>query len=447
MRLPSRASLHQHRAAVQEWIAGFNLGREGDDLAWIGLPTLAALFQNRGLDPVAVQPLDPERRRSLIERSHPASVGEWSTASDLLLVAQTENQRRVLGPIAQCLGPIDPVPEADPPPALDRDLTVRAVELADDLIASAQAAPIELPGEPIVLYRTMLRAARALVACRAMLEAVQPKGVVIASAHSNAPRALALAARHAGLPSAYVPHAPLIANLQLADLPVDVAALRGPLEVERYEVAGARADGLVAIGNPAGPPPAAAPAQGEGEGLAAFALPTDDEWALERLVELVHAGLGDEVVASPHPRADRERLAELLPAGWTVWDRPTAELLQHGVPALIQASSGAGLEALQLGIPLIDLRFPDAPPNYPYLADPRIPSVAGADELREAVAAARQLPPAQRAELRELARGWVVTEGEEAALAGAAELQRLVAAGQRDEPVWDSWSATSRSAR
>jgi hypothetical protein len=447
LRLPSRASLHEHRAATQEWIAEFNRGRKGDDLAWVGLPTLVAMLQNRGLEPIAARPLEPERRRSLLERSHPAAVGGWHAAGDLLLLAQTENQRRVLIPIAERVGPVEPVPEVDPAPELDRDLAARAIELADDLVASARQASIELPAEPIVLYRTMLRAARALVACGTMLEALQPKGVVVATAHSNAPRALALAARRAGVLSAYVPHAPLIANLRLADLPVDVAALRGPLEVERYVAAGASRDGLVAIGNPAAPPPASVSARLDADGLPAFALPTDDEWALERLVDLVHAALGDRVIASPHPRADRERLAELLPAGWAVWDGATAELLASGVSALIQASSGAGLEALQLGIPLIDLRFPGTAPNYPYLADPLIPSVATADDLSAAVAAAVDAPPERRAALRGLAQGWVAAGGEEAAKAGAAALERSLAAERRDAPIWDSWNASARSAR
>ncbi len=447
MRLPSRASLHEHRAATQEWLTEFNRGRAGDDLAWIGLPTLAAMLQNRGLEPIAARPLEPERRASLLERSHPAAVGGWSAAGDLLLLAQTENQRRVLIPIAERVGPVEPVPEHQPTPELDRDLAARAIELADDLVANAREASIQLPAEPIVLYRTMLRAARALVACGAMLEAVQPKGVVVATAHSNAPRALALAARRGGVPSAYVPHAPLIANLRLADLPVDVAALRGPLELERYVAAGASGDGLVAIGNPAAPPPASVSTRVGAEGLPAFALPTDDDWELERLVDLVHAALGDRVIASPHPRADRKRLAELLPAGWAVWDGATAELLATGVPALIQASSGAGLEALQLGTPLIDLRFPGTAPNYPYLADPLIPSVATAVDLSAAVATAVEAPPERRAELRGLAQGWVVAGGDQAAKAGAAALERSIAAGPRGAAIWDSWSAPAGSAR
>jgi transglutaminase-like putative cysteine protease len=107
---------------------------------------------------------------------------------------------------------------------------------------------------------------------------------------------------------------------------------------------------------------------------------------------------------------------------------------------LVQASSGAGLEALQLGIPLIDLRFPGEPPNYPYLADSRIPSVAAADDLREAVAAARRSPPAEREELRAIAGGWVAAGGEAATRAGAAALERMVATGARESPVWDAWA-------
>jgi hypothetical protein len=239
-----------------------------------------------------------------------------------------------------------------------------------------------------------------------------------------------------------VPHAPLIANLLLADLPVDLALVRGPRELEVYAAAGADEAGISVIGDPASAAPSDPPTV-DPSAPVALALPTDDERALALIVDLVHEGLGGEVIASPHPRADRERLADLLPDAWRLWDRPTADLLLSGPPALIQASSGSGLEALALGIPLIDLRFPGEAPNYPYLEDPRVAAPGTAGELRDAVAAARNLPAGERDDLRSLAGEWVSATGDDAAGAGAEALERLAGEGPRAAPVWDAWDLGS----
>ncbi|MDQ3572080.1 MAG: hypothetical protein M3383_04390 [Actinomycetota bacterium] len=354
------------------------------------------------------------------------------------MLAQTENQRRALDPVAArfTTRPVSDLPE----PGQERadDLGRRAVALANELILGARSTSLELPVVPLVLYRGMIRAARALATCEVMLDALGPRSVVIGSTHGVPQRALALTARRAGVASMYVPHAPLIANMKLADLPVDFAALRGAAEVERYRAAGAVAAGMSPIGNPGADTTAVLPAI-RPDGPAAFALPTDDDWALERLVEVVHEALGDQVIASPHPRADRERLQDMLPSGWQLWEQPTFELLRQGPPALIQFSSGTGLESLQLGIPTIDLKFPGEPPNYPYLDDPRIPRVSDAAALRLAVDQARAISVEGRRTLQALAREWVSAGSDEAAAAGALILDRVATEGPRSKAVWDAW--------
>ena len=64
-------------------------------------------------------------------------------------------------------------------------------------------------------------------------------------------RALVLAAREAGIATVYIPHAPVISDARLVDLPVDYAGLRGPAEVDHYESLGAPGKRLTVVGNPA----------------------------------------------------------------------------------------------------------------------------------------------------------------------------------------------------
>jgi hypothetical protein len=238
----------------------------------------------------------------------------------------------------------------------------------------------------------------------------------------------------------------VIADTRLVDLPVDFAALRGPAEIELYAELGADRSGLEAIGNPAVDLPDAAPGLRR-DGPVAFALPTDDDWALRRLVELVHEALGGDVIASPHPRADRDGLRAIVPAEWELWAGRTVELLREGLPALVQFSSGAGLEGLQLGIPTIDLRFPGERPNYPFLEDARIASAEGVGDLRGGVAAARGFPEQKRDELIALAAQWVCAGGDVAAGAGAELLDGAAAAGPAARPVWDAWRLPGRLRR
>ena len=60
-----------------------------------------------------------------------------------------------------------------------------------------------------------------------------------------------LAAREAGIATVYIPHAPVISDARLVDLPVDYAGLRGPAEVDHYEALGAPGERLAVVGNAA----------------------------------------------------------------------------------------------------------------------------------------------------------------------------------------------------
>jgi hypothetical protein len=445
VRLPSRAPRLETRRAVRAWLEEFHHAHADDELAWIALPPLiirlghrSGSFRPRRLPPQRTEPLRryrPTRRTS-----------SWSLAGEHLFLALTENQARAQEPIGAQFESRR-VPEPAPTSAARwDDLSKRAVTVADRLLGMARRRSLELPAKPRLVYRHLISSARALAACEAMLAAASPRTVVIGSTHAIPPRALALAARRRGVPSIYVPHAPVIADTRLVDLPVDFAALRGPAEVDLYRDLGANRAGLEAVGNPAVDLPGAPPELRRDRAVA-FALPTDDDWALRRLVELVHEALGGDVIASPHPRADRDAVRAIVPAAWKLWQGRTLELLRTGPPALVQFSSGAGLEGLQLGIPTIDLRFPGERPNYPFLEDNRISSAESGDDLRDVVAAARRFPEQKRDELIALARQWVCAGGDAAARDGAELLARAAAAGPATRPVWDAWRPPGRFRR
>lgn len=436
--LPSRTARRAHLEAVLQWIERFY--REHDDeLSWICVPHLLVQLRLRPLGRYPVRLVASNRVEARWRKVRAGTPDGWTFAGGHLFLASTDNQGRAQEPIARRLGIEEPGPEGI---SVSRtrieELRGRAVALAEELIGTARRIAVELPMRRLFLYWQFLRAARDLAWWEALLEAVRPRTVVVGSTHSAPARALALAARHAGIPSVYVPHAPLISDARLADLPVDFAGVRGPHELSHYAALGADPDGLEAIGNPAVESITQVP-EFKGD-RAAFATSADDYWALEQFVRVVQNALGERVIASPHPRTDRKLLQTILPAQWDLWRGRTFDLLMQGPPAVVQCSSGVALEALQLGIPTIELAFPGEAPNYRFAREPYVTTVRNSAELRAAVGAAAGVSPSKREELRAWAHGWVSKAGADAAVAGAALLEKAGEEGIRKTPLWDAWA-------
>ena len=409
-----------------------------EELAWACLPHLLILLRSRADGSHKASPFPTRQANDLWNRVRTDAMRPTTLVDDHLFFAFSANQRLAQAPIAERLGPERAAPtELAVSERREGELMGRAVQLIESLIAIAREHSLELPVRRR-LYLLLFRAVRDLTCWEALLESVRPRSVTIGSTHSAASRSLALACRRAGFPCVYVPHAPVLSEARLADLPVDWAALRGPAEVSYYVDRGADRSRMRTIGNP-GVDPAAGGRATAADGPCVFALPTDDDWALGQLAAMVEAALGDQVIACPHPRADRAALRELLPSGWELWERRTFELLRQGPPALLQASSGVGLEGLALGVPTIELAFPGETPNYPYLTDRDVTSVSTADELRRAVATARRLDSEARLAIASRARAWVSAAGAEAAEAGAELIREAASEGGALEPVWDAW--------
>jgi hypothetical protein len=439
MRLPVRTQRAERIEVIDRWVDEFRTVIGGDDLAWVCLPHLIIYLRSRFEGQYETSPVSAHRVEQIWSRERSNPVRETTVADGNLFFAFSENQRLAQAPIAARLGPEGRTPtDFTVSERRESELVAQAVELVEALLATARRQSLELPVKRRLLYRLFLRAVRDLSCWEALIDSVRPQSTTIGSTHSAATRSLTLVCRRAEVPCVYVPHAPMLSEARLADLPVDLAGVRGPAEASYYAEHGADAQRITAIGNPGVNPSAGGPPDAGG-GLPVFALPTDDDWALERLVALVHAALGDGVIASPHPRADRAALRGLLPQDWEVWEGRTFELLQQGPPALIQASSGVGLEGLQLGIPTIELAFPGERPNYPYLSDSVVSSVSTAEELRAAVEAAARVSDEERNRIRAGAQAWVCDAGPRAAEAGEALVRRAGAEGTATTPVWDAW--------
>ena len=184
----------------------------------------------------------------------------------------------------------------------------------------------------------------------------------------------------------------MISDARLVDLPVDYAGLRGPAEVDHYETLGAPGERLAVVGNAAlGERDPELTKQRLREPV--LATGADDPEALRATIELAHSVLGERCVLSPHPRTDHDSLRELMPDGWRLWDGRTFDLLQRDPPALIQSSSGVALEGLKLGIPTIELSFPKAEPNYPFLRDPPVLFASNTEQLRAGSSPRQEAPP------------------------------------------------------
>ncbi len=446
-KLPSYSRNTKRYRRLRSFLDRLRADCGSEPLAWIALPTLAVLGRPRALERHPPHRVRPEEIPKLREPRRGQELPAWSVHGECLILASTVNQRRALEPVWAHLGPQRTQDSVQFEPDADRadELAAGAEELAERFIVAAKGETFRLPLSPKRLYRQLFNCAHAFAYFEAALQAVAPRAAVVASTHSTHSRALMLAAREAGIATVYIPHAPVISDARLVDLPVDYAGLRGPGEIDYYEALGAPGGRLKVVGNPAigeqGPGPATPRVREP-----VLATGADDPVALQATIELAHGVLGERCVLSPHPRTDHDLLRKLMPDGWQLWEGRTLDLLQQDPPALLQSSSGVALEGLGLGIPTIELAFPKTEPNYPFLRDPPVLFASDTEELRAALRHARRLRrwPWRRKRLVEWAERWVSATGETAATAAADLLEHAARTGPHPEgPIWDAWSSAA----
>lgn len=340
----------------------------------------------------------------------------WALADRVLFVANTQNQRRTLDPIAGT--------------PLRRQALPRPS--AASYVAAIRAATDSLTfGDRPDAAAT---AARSLPRAEAALRRIRPAALVVATQHDAGIRAWLHAARQLGIPSIYFPHAPMAANAQYRDLPVDFAGLRGLLEVRAYEALGADATRMTVCGNPA--VDGALGLAPRTERLIFALSPHPQERLRSGLAALSDAWDGHVTIA-PHPRSDPSFVRRTASAtGWAVAGIRTIDLLRAGAAGLAQDSSGVTWEALAQGIPVVQLGTPTTG-TYEFIHDPSIIRLPADDpelDLR------RTLARVDAVALQAVARRWCSTVGREAVLAARELIGEAVQRGPQDTPILDGWA-------
>jgi hypothetical protein len=238
-----------------------------------------------------------------------------------------------------------------------------------------------------------------------------------------------------------MPHAPVANNPWYHDLPMHWALLRGSAEKTVYENLGSDPNRVRLIGDPSFEAATSKSTIPVSEHRVLYAVSAEDENSLSGDVCLVTDAGCREVVVSMHPRLrGRADLQRLFPKNWAINELPSTYQLMISRPpvAVIQHGSGLGLEALSLGLPVIDICNPGRSPNYHYLNSPLIPSVSTSDQLRNVIAEVDLRPEAKR-ERRMYANRWVGATGEEAAIMAARAISEIVDSAVPSSVLLDSW--------
>lgn len=279
----------------------------------------------------------------------------------------TENQRRSLGRFAR---------EAVIVPPTYRDrfrvfvnaLKRRNQELVDEVdraLSTLRVVP------KVQIARLVRQAAREMIWTRRLLEDQEICRVLVATQHNVQARAMAVVAREAAVPSVYVPHAPVANNREYADLPVDYAALRGREEIEHYANLGADRNRLVTVGNMA--LDRRVDQLIEQSGPAVVAPSPWSKERVEKFLNMVDEGVVQNFLVCPHPRSNVANIKEVLPERGKIVDAGTTwEQLIDGASVVIQSSSGVALEALLMGLPVIEVRWDGSIPSYPIIREPYV---------------------------------------------------------------------------
>lgn len=370
-----------------------------------------------------------KRRLRRLSSVQVADVGLGEGVHGSTFVWTTANQRRAFGSL----------------PSSERRLVLGAGARVGAAVATQRqfsatvrtlTAAVSTHGEPEpdVVTRLLIDARRAISTARRVLDEWRVGVLVVATQHSTTVRGFIVAAREREIPVVYVPHAPFASNRQYADLPVDLACLRGPAEVTAYRALGADDDGLAVCGDLSVPDRDVAPQRAQ-EVIVAPS-PWDDDRA-EAFFAVVGAADIDRLVVCPHPASDITQLRRRLP--------PQARLLE-GVRTLdrvlatgglvVQHSSGVALEAMLVGAPVVQVELPGAPAGYPCIVQPHVTRVSSGPELKEEWRRISGGPPSGRQERMRWARMWTESSGVEA----AARLHQLIKeASPRRTPVLDGW--------
>jgi hypothetical protein len=443
VKLPSQAQAVERAEVIRGHLESFATARADDPLVWCSMPRLGSLAYFHMASPHQVPSalsrsdlrLVAERRWPMRGRRSPRKPGVLC-GQGTLFMATDANMCRSQSALHERFGPVrPPAPEVRASYRRTRKLVRGATAVAGELVACARREQLELPVDSRAIGTRLVRAAGLIAYAEALLERERPRVVVTGSILSPRGRALVHAARRAGVPSVYIPHtAQSSVDVRLIALPVDYAGLRGSEEVRYLVDHGVQRERLDVVGNPTiapGPAPAIDPRLGP-----VFATGLED-FRLEPLLAVVRQALPAEVTVARHP-SERSQPADPFAAPWRIFPGRTYDLLASGPPVVVQHSSGVALEALHLGIPVVELRYPGKSPLYPLIREPYVRFASSASELQASVAQARADAADQhlRRELIAWAQAWSGPNGREAGERAVALVERARVEGQR-RPIWN----------
>lgn len=435
------------KAAAFAAVRAFAVGPDDREDAWIVAPLIAVYAGEAAHYRVPLE----LTRSGVVSRMHGSirfarilvglerSSGRFLQRGRCLTTFVTENQRRVVMPIVGRLTGTSTDLMVSERAASARNL-LSAKRRARRFLAGLKRRRIPFLDEATVL-RLCLLAERSRIQAELALETASPAGVLVASTVTPDARALCVLARRAGIPTVYVPHAPLLAAEAQQDLPFDVALLRGCAEAVRYAARSVPGSSLVVSGNPAlDPSPSVCTA--DPGGPIVLALSPDPTPVVRAIIDSLRTAVPDGVIVAPHPRQDMDALVGMVPPGWELAMGRTYDLLRSGACAIVQYSSGIGLEAMLLGIPCIELSLFGSPPAYPFLDHELVARVTRVEDLPDALDQARQLATDadRQRSIADWAQTWCARSGAAAAAHAAAAFEDVIAGGAPRGPIWDYWT-------
>lgn len=411
-----------------------------NDAIWAALPDITLKMATTQTP----QPSRARRPAEWIDHLAHATIpsrGPSLTQVGSVLFASTGTQTdRVLRPIWEALGKVVRQPRSVLLPGLSPRRVAAASMVASRSVRELRSWCMRagLP-EPPELASEVYKAE--IYRLRAESLALTGNGVttlVVATQHNSITRSITRALASNGISTCYVPHAPVANNPWYRDLPVHYALLRGPAEVDFYSNLGAISSGrLLVVGQP-GTERAATPRADTADHIVYAASPRPPERLMSDVAVIQHA-VDRPVEVCLHPRSDPST-CDLFPPGWTVHPPGSAMrvIRKRGAHALIQHSSGVGLEAMKAGLDVIDLCPAGHLPNYPYIAPPHVQIVHNSRELRSALDAVshRKENAADRASYADQ---WTTMWDSDATAAAIAALLRISATPTASTLLLDSW--------
>jgi hypothetical protein len=214
----------------------------------------------------------------------------------------------------------------------------------------------QFPKEIIAFVAPLLNdAARFRDTAARLVDLKIPKVLVVASNESVKTRLMVYETRSRGIPSVYIPHAPTALARRYADIITDVALLRGEGDFDYYSMLGAKTSGLIVTGDPTFNLPHSGIASTGKIVICCTVSAAKNEQLFQKLARHPLCKSGG-VVAIPHPASQKMRVSYFEKKFGIIFSsiRTSEYLANNGAAVVISpTSSGALLEALSMGVPVI----------------------------------------------------------------------------------------------